>query len=161
MLNLNEVEQKVLSFWADDHTFERSIENRSGCLPFVIYEGPPTANGRPGIHHVLTRTFKARFQTMNGRLVNRKAGWDEHGLPVEIEVQKELGLHTKPAVTEYGVQKFNEKCAASTQKYIGNEESFGDWLGGRAGEPQCESRRERHWTCFAKVLRACKITISI
>src|SRR4051812_28678619 len=105
-LNLNELEQKTLAFWADNHTFERSLENRRGCQPFVIYEGPPTANGKPGIHHVLTRTFKdmlARFQTMNGRYVERKAGWDEHGLPVEIEVQKELGLHTKTHIEDYGV----------------------------------------------------------
>ena len=135
MLNLPEVESQVLARWDAEHTFERSVENRKDGTPFVIYEGPPTANGRPGLHHVLTRTFKdmiARFQTMAGRYVERKAGWDEHGLPVEIEIQKELGLHTKAKVEEYGVKRFNEACAASTQKYITEWETLtrrmGYWL---------------------------------
>lgn len=135
MFDLNASEQEVLAFWAKEHVFERSVENRRQGEPFVIYEGPPTANGRPGIHHVLTRTFKdaiARYQTMRGRYVERKAGWDEHGLPVEIEVQKILNLHTKKQIEEYGVKKFNEQCAASTQKYIGEWESLtqrmGYWL---------------------------------
>jgi len=131
----NKMEEEVLKFWDDNHIFEQSVENRKDCSPFVLYEGPPTANGQPGIHHVLTRTFKdmiARFHTMRGRLVERKAGWDEHGLPVEIEVQKELKLHTKKQVEELGVKDFNEKCAASTQRYIGDWEALtrrmGYWL---------------------------------
>jgi len=135
VLNLNELDQKVLAFWAENNTFERSVENRRGQTPFVIYEGPPTANGRPGIHHVLTRTFKdmiARYQTMQGRFVERKAGWDEHGLPVEIEVQKYLGLPTKKQIVDYGVGKFNEQCAISTHKYIKEWElltkRMGYWL---------------------------------
>lgn len=134
-LDLNVWEQEILAFWLSDQTFQKSVNNRRNCQPFVIYEGPPTANGRPGIHHVLTRTYKdaiARYQTMKGRLVERKAGWDEHGLPVEIEVQKALNLHTKKQIEEYGVKKFNEQCAASTQKYIGEWEALtqrmGYWL---------------------------------
>lgn len=133
MLDLNAVELEILKFWEEDNTFQKSI--RHGKKPFVIYEGPPTANGKPGIHHVLTRTFKdliARFQTMNGRFVERKAGWDEHGLPVEIEVQKELKLHTKKHIEDYGVKEFNEACAKSTQKYINDWEHLtkrmGYWL---------------------------------
>jgi isoleucyl-tRNA synthetase len=90
-MDFNKLEQDVLAFWEANDIFNKSVDNRKGCPPFVIYEGPPTANGRPGIHHVLTRTFKdiiARFRTMDGCYVERKAGWDEHGLPVEIEVQK-------------------------------------------------------------------------
>lgn len=135
MINLNEMDQQVIKFWEDENVFHKSIENRRNNLPFVIYEGPPTANGEPGIHHVLTRTFKdviARYQTMKGRLVERKAGWDEHGLPVEIEVQKELKIHTKKQIFDYGIKEFNEKCAISTQKYIKDWElitkRMGYWL---------------------------------
>jgi isoleucyl-tRNA synthetase len=129
------LEKEVLSYWESDNTFQRSVENRRGRQPFVIYEGPPTANGVPGIHHVLTRTFKdaiARFRTMQGYYVERKAGWDEHGLPVEIEVQKQLEVHTKDKIEKLGVSVFNKKCAASTGQYVKDWETLthrmGYWL---------------------------------
>lgn len=131
-MNQNKLELDVLAYWNADDIFRRSMSNRRGCRPFVIYEGPPTANGRPGLHHVLTRTFKdiiARYWTMRGFYVERKAGWDEHGLPVEIEVQKSLGLQTKPEIESYGIDKFNKACAESTKKYISDWEKLTERMG--------------------------------
>ena len=94
-LNLPEFEKELLLFWKNDETFRKSVENRSGNTPFVFYEGPPSANGTPGIHHVLSRTIKdlvCRYKTMKGFRVDRKSGWDTHGLPVELSVEK-LALH--------------------------------------------------------------------
>ena len=85
--NFNELEKEVINYWKEKNIFKKSVENRKNCPEFVFFEGPPTANGRPGVHHVLARTFKdlvCRYQTMNGKKVERNAGWDEHGLPVEI-----------------------------------------------------------------------------
>src|SRR3989344_5901038 len=96
--NLPEIEEKVLKFWKEHNTFHQSLENRKKAKPFRFFEGPPTANGRPGIHHVLGRVFKdiiLRYKTMRGYYVLRKAGWDTHGLPVELEVEKQLGLNSK------------------------------------------------------------------
>lgn len=115
-----EVEEEVLSYWQDNKMFEKSVAQRDGNEPFVFYEGPPTANGRPGIHHVLSRTFKdviCRFQTMKGRYVLRKGGWDTHGLPVELQVEKALGLKNKQDIEAYGVAKFNEACRQSVWQY--------------------------------------------
>ncbi|MBD3298177.1 MAG: isoleucine--tRNA ligase [candidate division Zixibacteria bacterium] len=114
------IEEAVLKFWEEHKTFEQSVEQRQGAKTFVFFEGPPTANGKPGIHHVISRTIKdlaCRYHTMKGYRVERKAGWDTHGLPVEIEVEKELGLNSKAAVLEYGVDKFNAKCRESVFKY--------------------------------------------
>ena len=119
-LNIPELEKQILEFWEKDHTFEKSVKSRDPNKPFVFYEGPPTANGRPGIHHVISRTIKdfvCRFKTMQGFRVERKAGWDTHGLPVEIEIEKELGIDGKEQILEYGVEKFNQKCKENVFKY--------------------------------------------
>ncbi|MBN1480088.1 isoleucine--tRNA ligase [candidate division KSB1 bacterium] len=117
---LPDLEQDVLDFWQEHNTFERSINERPVDNPFVFYEGPPTANGRPGIHHIIARTVKdvvCRLKTMQGYRVERKAGWDTHGLPVEIEVEKELGLDGKDQVLDYGVAEFCAKCRDSVWTY--------------------------------------------
>lgn len=119
-LNFPEIEKRVLEFWRDHKIFERSVSERDENNPFVFFEGPPTANGRPGIHHVISRTVKdavCRLRTMQGYRVERKAGWDTHGLPVEIEVEKSLGLDGKDQVIEYGIDKFNAKCRESVWSY--------------------------------------------
>ena len=114
-------EEEILKFWKERNIFRRSMEDRKGGTPFVLFEGPPTANGRPGVHHVLARAFKdlfPRYRTMRGCYVRRRGGWDTHGLPVEIEVEKELGFEHKHQIEEYGIAKFNEHCKASVFRYI-------------------------------------------
>ncbi|WP_420456983.1 isoleucine--tRNA ligase [Rubrivirga sp.] len=114
------VEEAVLAKWDAEDTFRQSLAVREGTPHFVFYEGPPTANGKPGIHHVMARTIKdlfCRYKTMRGFRVDRKAGWDTHGLPVEIEVEKELGLEGRHAVEEYGVAEYNAACRASVLRY--------------------------------------------
>ncbi len=116
------VEQDVSKYWDEIDLLKQSVETREGKEPFVFYEGPPTANGKPGIHHVLARALKdsvCRYKTMQGYQVKRKAGWDTHGLPVEIGVEKELNLNSKQEIEEYGIDKFNEKCRESVFKYEG------------------------------------------
>jgi len=118
-MNLLEIEKKILEFWKENKIFKKSLEKKSR-KNFVFYEGPPTANAKPGIHHVLARAFKdliPRYKTMQGYHVERKAGWDAHGLPVELEVEKELGLKNKKEIEAYGVEKFNRKCKESVWKY--------------------------------------------
>lgn len=117
---LPQIEEEVLAFWEEHGTFRRSLELRSDSRRFVFYEGPPTANGHPGAHHVLARTIKdivCRYKTMRGFLVERKAGWDTHGLPVEIEVEKELNIDGKEDIEEYGVDGFTRSCRASVFRY--------------------------------------------
>jgi isoleucyl-tRNA synthetase len=119
--NYPRMEERILSFWEENKIFEKSIEIRKDAPHFVFYEGPPTANGKPGIHHVISRTIKdliCRYKTMKGFRVDRKAGWDTHGLPVEIEVEKELGLKSKADVEKYGIEKFNQKCRESVFRYV-------------------------------------------
>ena len=114
------IEKEILKFWDEHQIFKKSIETRDKDKNFVFYEGPPTANGTPGIHHVISRTIKdfvCRYKTMHGFRVDRKAGWDTHGLPVEIEVEKQLGIDGKEQVLEYGVDKFNQKCKESVFRY--------------------------------------------
>jgi len=114
------IEEAVLARWDAEDTFQQSLAVREGAPHFVFYEGPPTANGKPGIHHVMARTIKdlfCRYKTMRGFRVDRKAGWDTHGLPVEIEVEKELGLEGRHAVEEYGIAEYNAACRASVLKY--------------------------------------------
>ncbi len=116
-----ELEARILQFWKERRIFEKSIEQRPADRLFVFYEGPPTANARPGIHHVLARVFKdlvPRYKTMRGYRVPRKGGWDTHGLPVELEIEKELGLKSKPEIEEYGIAAFNEKCKESVSRYV-------------------------------------------
>jgi isoleucyl-tRNA synthetase len=119
--NYPRMEERILSFWEENKIFEKSIEIRKDAPHFVFYEGPPTANGKPGIHHVISRTIKdliCRYKTMKGFRVDRKAGWDTHGLPVEIEVEKELGLKSKADVEKYGIEKFNQRCRESVFRYV-------------------------------------------
>lgn len=114
------LEQEVLARWREERLFERTLTERAGSPTFVFYDGPPTANGRPGIHHVFARTVKdlfCRHRTMTGHLVPRKAGWDTHGLPVEIEVEKALGLSGKPDIEAFGVEAFNARCRESVWTY--------------------------------------------
>jgi isoleucyl-tRNA synthetase len=113
-------EEAIAEHWDNIDLLEKSVSFRSAAKPFVFYEGPPTANGRPGIHHVISRTLKdavCRYKTMEGYQVIRKAGWDTHGLPVEIEVEKQLKLSSKQEIEKYGIAKFNEKCRASVFAY--------------------------------------------
>ena len=113
-------EQRVLARWEQEDLLRVIAAARADAPPFVFYEGPPTANGRPGIHHVLARTLKdsvCRYQTMRGKRVERKAGWDTHGLPVELEVEKALGISGKPEIEEYGIGPFNRKCRDSVFTY--------------------------------------------
>ena len=120
-VNFPALEKQILEFWEKQSIFEKSIDTRPVDKPFTFYEGPPTANGRPGIHHVISRSIKdfvCRLQTMHGYRVGRKAGWDTHGLPVEIEVEKQLGIEHKDQIEAYGVDKFNQKCRDSVFKYV-------------------------------------------
>ncbi|HML20473.1 MAG TPA: isoleucine--tRNA ligase [Aggregatilinea sp.] len=120
-IDIEALEREQLDFWRDKEVFRRSMDERKGGERYVFYEGPPTANGRPGTHHVLARAFKdmfPRYHTMNGAYVLRKGGWDTHGLPVEIEVEKELGFTHKHEIEEYGIAKYNEKCRDSVFRYI-------------------------------------------
>jgi isoleucyl-tRNA synthetase len=119
-LNQPALEREILAFWEQERIFERCISHREGGPDFTFYEGPPTANGRPGIHHVLSRTIKdlfCRYKTLKGYRVERKAGWDTHGLPVEIEVEKELGLDGRAQVETYGIAAFNQACRNSVNRY--------------------------------------------
>ncbi|MDX1741689.1 MAG: class I tRNA ligase family protein, partial [Rhodothermales bacterium] len=118
--NHPELEKQTLQWWIDHDIFSKSVDERHGAPVFAFYEGPPTANGRPGIHHVMSRTIKdifCRYKTMKGYRVSRKAGWDTHGLPVEIEVEKELGLNGRQEVAEYGIERFNKACRESVLRY--------------------------------------------
>jgi len=115
-----EAEERILEFWEKENIFRKSIDTRSPDRRFVFYEGPPTANGEPGVHHVITRVIKdlvCRYKTMKGYRVVRKAGWDTHGLPVEIEVEKELKIQSKEEIEKFGIAEFNRKCLESVFRY--------------------------------------------
>src|SRR5690242_9986215 len=115
------LEEEILDFWQKNAIFARSVDERPESNTYVFYEGPPTANARPGIHHVLARAFKdliPRYKTMRGYRVPRKAGWDTHGLPVELEIERELGLKSKPEIEAYGIAAFNAKCKESVGRYV-------------------------------------------
>ncbi len=134
-LDLVNLEQAVLARWDTDDVFAESLRRREGAPEWVFYEGPPTANGRPGIHHVWARLFKdiyPRFQTMRGRHVARKGGWDCHGLPVEVQVEQELGFKNKHEIEAYGIAEFNRLCRESVRRYVSDFESLtkriGMWL---------------------------------
>ncbi|MEY8427486.1 isoleucine--tRNA ligase [Lachnospiraceae bacterium 46-15] len=131
-LNFVEREKQTEKFWRENHIFEKSIESRKDCETYTFYDGPPTANGKPHIGHVLTRVIKdmiPRYQTMKGKMVPRKAGWDTHGLPVELEVEKLLGLDGKEQIEEYGLVPFIDKCKESVWKYKGMWEDFSGTVG--------------------------------
>jgi isoleucyl-tRNA synthetase len=127
-----ETEQNILKFWEENKIFEKSVESRSPDKSFTFYEGPPTANGKPGIHHVMSRTLKdlvCRYKTMQGYRVERKAGWDTHGLPVEIEVEKSLGIKNKSEVAKFGVEKYNQACRDSVFTYLDLWEKMTERMG--------------------------------
>ena len=131
-LNFVEEEKKVEKFWEDEKIFEKSIDSKAKGEPYVFYDGPPTANGKPHIGHVLTRVIKdmiPRYRTMKGYMVPRKAGWDTHGLPVELEVEKLLGLDGKEQIEQYGLEPFIEHCKVSVLKYKGMWEDFSKTVG--------------------------------
>jgi isoleucyl-tRNA synthetase len=131
-LSYPSIEKEILAFWKEQGVFAKSIATREGHPGFTFYEGPPTANGRPGIHHIMARTLKdlvCRYKTMKGFQVHRKAGWDTHGLPVEIEVEKQLGFRHKEDIVRYGVAEFNRKCQESVWKYKADWERMTEEMG--------------------------------
>jgi isoleucyl-tRNA synthetase len=126
------MEQQILQFWREQGIFEKSVHGRAEKQRFVFYEGPPTANGSPGIHHVLSRVYKdviCRYKTMQGYCVPRKAGWDTHGLPVEMEVENSLGFNSKTQIEDYGIAKFNQRCRESVNKYLREWENITERIG--------------------------------
>ena len=156
-----EMEERVLAFWRERDVFHRSLAQRAGEPPWVFYEGPPTANGRPGSHHVLSRVFKdifPRFQTMRGRFVDRRGGWDCHGLPVELEVEKRLGISGKPEIEAYGIAEFNALCRESVLTYLDEwerlTERIGFWIDtDRAYRTMDASYVESVWWSLAELHR--------
>lgn len=128
-LNINLMEENILRYWKHHDVFHESMTQREGGPEYVFFEGPPTANGRPGVHHVLARAFKdifPRYKTMNGYHVSRRGGWDTHGLPVEIEVEKKLGFTNKQQIENFGIAKFNAMCKESAFSYIQEWEKLTD-----------------------------------
>src|SRR3979490_2748605 len=131
-----ELEKQLMARWKEEKTFQRSLDLRAGKPRFVFYEGPPTANGKPATPHILARPFKdlfPRYKTMKGFYVERKAGWDTHGLPVEIEIEKKLGISGKFEIeNEIGIERFNELCRASVSEYVSDWGAFSErmafWL---------------------------------
>ncbi len=131
-LNFIDREKEILTYWKEHNVFERSLQKNEGAQEFTFYDGPPTANGKPHIGHILTRVIKdiiPRYRTMKGYHVARKAGWDTHGLPVELEVEKMLGISGKPQIEDYGVEPFIQKCKESVWKYKGEWEKMSDRVG--------------------------------
>src|SRR5439155_12717195 len=115
------LEEGILAFWREAGIFAQSLRLREGAPEWVFYEGPPTANGAPGLHHLESRTFKdifPRFKTMTGHYVHRKAGWDCHGLPVEVQVEREIGTTSKRDIEAFGVAEFNRLCRESVKRYV-------------------------------------------
>lgn len=131
-VEIQKLEAEQMQFWRDREIFKRTVSERDGAEDYVFYEGPPTANGKPGIHHVLARSFKdlfPRYKTMRGFRVQRKGGWDTHGLPVEIQVEKALGIKQKREIEEYGVAAFNEKCRESVLEYLDEWQKLTERMG--------------------------------
>ena len=131
-LNIQQEDEATLRFWRSNEVFKKSSDDRKDRKPFVMFEGPPTANGKPGVHHVLARAFKdmfPRFRTMQGYFVDRRGGWDTHGLPVEIEVEKKLGFTEKSQIDEYGIEKFNALCRESAFSRIQDWEKLTERIG--------------------------------
>ena len=127
-----ELEEQVLSFWKEHQIYDKSLDQRANADEFVFYEGPPTANGLPHPGHCLTRAIKdlfPRYRTMRGYRCERKAGWDTHGLPVEVEVCKELGIHAKEEIEEYGIEPFIHKCQQSVWRYMQEWERLTERIG--------------------------------
>jgi isoleucyl-tRNA synthetase len=119
-LTLPQLADEILTYWEKENIFERSITEREGATPFVFFEGPPSANGMPGIHHVMARTIKdifCRYQTLKGKQVHRKAGWDTHGLPIELSVEKTLGIKKEDIGKTISVEDYNKACRKEVMKY--------------------------------------------
>jgi isoleucyl-tRNA synthetase len=149
--NFPELERAVLGFWREADVFHRQLEQRKEGPLWVFYEGPPTANGRPGVHHVEARAFKdvfPRFKAMTGHYVPRKAGWDCHGLPVELEVEKEIGTKSKRDIEAFGIAEFNDLCRASVQRYVGDFERLTERIGFWIDMP------EAYWTMNAEYIES-------
>ena len=126
------LEEEVLERWRENDVFGSSLANRADSPVWSFYEGPPTANGRPGSHHVLARVFKdvyPRYRTMKGYCVPRKAGWDCHGLPVELEVESELGISSKEEIEEFGIAEFNQRCRESVFRYVEDWQALTERIG--------------------------------
>lgn len=126
-INYPEIEERILKFWQENKIFEKSISSRDEKKHFTFYEGPPTVNGRPGIHHVMARALKdlvCRYKTIRGYRVHRKAGWDTHGLPIEIALEKELGFNQKSDIEKYGVDEFNKKAKELVYHHIEMKEGW-------------------------------------
>src|SRR5690554_5980388 len=119
-LNLSEIGKEVLDTWTNHSIFEKSIQNRPSSKPYTFYEGPPSANGMPGIHHVMARAIKdifCRYKTLKGFQVKRKGGWDTHGLPIELSVEKELGITKEDIGTKISIEDYNQKCRETVMRY--------------------------------------------
>lgn len=161
-IDLPAMEQEILALWQRNRTFDRSLEQTAGGEPWTFYEGPPTANGKPGTHHIETRVFKdvfPRFRTMRGYRVDRKAGWDCHGLPVELAVETELGLNGKPDIERYGVEAFNAKCRESVLRHVDAfvelTERMGYWINlDEAYQTMHPSYVESVWWALKKIFDA-------
>jgi len=131
-LHMPTIEKEFLAKWKEDETFRKSVDERDGAVPFVFYEGPPSANGLPGIHHVISRTLKdlvCRYKTMQGFQVKRKAGWDTHGLPIELGVEKELGITKEDIGKSISIEDYNQKCREAVMRYTGEWESITEKMG--------------------------------
>jgi isoleucyl-tRNA synthetase len=131
-VDLVKLEEGILKYWKENNIFEKSLSRNDKSRKFIFYEGPPTANGLPGVHHVLSRVFKdifPRYKTMKGYYVPRKAGWDTHGLPVELEVEKQLGINSKKEIDKVGIEKFNSLCKESVMKYEHHWKSMTERIG--------------------------------
>ena len=131
-LNFVEREKEIIAFWKENGIFEKSVQKNEGGEEFSFFDGPPTANGKPHIGHILTRVMKdiiPRYQTMKGKHVLRKAGWDTHGLPVELEVEKSLGMDGKQDIEKYGIEPFIKKCKESVWKYTDEWRKMSDRVG--------------------------------
>ncbi|MFH1583850.1 MAG: isoleucine--tRNA ligase [Actinomycetota bacterium] len=131
-VDLVKLENNILEFWKNNKIFQKSLKNREGSKKFIFYEGPPTANAKPGVHHVLARSFKdifSRYQTMKGYYVPRKGGWDTHGLPVELEIEKKLGVDSKKEIEEIGIKRFSELCKQSVFEYVEDWVKLTDRIG--------------------------------
>ena len=134
-LDLTAIASEILEEWRENRTFEKSVESRPADKPFVFYEGPPSANGMPGIHHVMARTIKdifCRYRTAKGYRVERKAGWDTHGLPIELGVEKELGIKKEDIGVKISVEEYNDACRKAVMRYtdVWNDltEKMGYWV---------------------------------
>ena len=126
------LEEETLSHWTKEDLFQKTLQSNTDSDNFVFYEGPPTANGRPGLHHIISRTIKdlvCRFRTMEGFRITRIAGWDTHGLPVEIEAEKKLSISGKPEIENFGIEKFNKVCRDSVFTYKDEWEKLSERIG--------------------------------